>query len=156
MGSEMCIRDSISFDSVYNQLIEKYPHVLERLYQPFHFDRQREHGDNEELVSFAPVFEYDNDTLQVRLATNLIRQGYVVANKEIDKAGVEALEALDDVMESTGLGKTFDFEPGQIQILNNRRLGHRRTAFTDSPDTAEKRHLVRIWLRDHGRRFYAG
>lgn len=146
----------ISFDSVYNQLLERHADVLPRLYKPFYFDRQREHAPEERLYSSSPVFESDGKVLQTRLATSLIRHGYVVADQKMDDAAEQALNALDEIMESADLGKTFDFSPGQIQIVNNRRLGHRRTAFTDSSDPSQKRHLVRIWLRDHGQRTYMG
>jgi len=146
----------ISFDSIHNKLLEKYPEVLPRLYQPFYFDRQREHADDEELFSFRPVFDVNDNVLHARLSSNLIRQGYIVAGKEMDEETKRTLAALDDVMESPELGKRFDFLPGQIQIVNNRRLGHRRTGFKDDPDPAKKRHLVRIWLRDEGKRFYQG
>ena len=59
-------------------------------------------------------------------------------------------------MEAPELGKTFDFKPGQIQILNNRRIGHRRTAFVDWPEPEKKRHLIRLWLRDHGSSSFLG
>lgn len=146
----------ISFDSVYNRLLERHAEVLPRLYQPFYFDRQREHAPDDTLYSFEPVFEFNDNVLQTRLATSLIRQGYSVADEEMDAETRQALSALDEVMESDDLGKTFDFEPGEIQIVNNRRLGHRRTAFVDAQDPAKKRHLVRIWLRDDGRRSYLG
>lgn len=146
----------ISFDRVYNRLLSAYPDVLPRLEQPFYFDRQREHEPEGQLYSYAPVFEWLDGQLHVRLATNLIRQGHVVAEQPIDDRTERALRALDDVMESPDLGKTFDFKPGQIQIVNNRRIGHRRTAFKDADDPALKRHMVRIWLRDQGNRSYLG
>ena len=60
------------------------------------------------------------------------------------------------IPERAGLGKMFKFERGQIQIVNNRRLGHRRTAFRDWDEPERRRHLVRIWLRKTGRPFYQG
>ena len=90
------------------------------------------------------------------LATDLNRQGYDLAGEDMGEEANTALAAIDAVQEEPGLGKAFTFERGQIQMLNNRRLGHRRTAYTDSSDPALKRHLVRIWLRDHGRPFYHG
>ena len=39
--------------------------------------------------------------------------------------------ASDDAMSAPGMDVSFQFEPGQIQILNNRVIGHRRTGFTD-------------------------
>ena len=146
----------ISFESVYNRLMDRHPEVLPRLYRPFLFDRQREHADGDRLVSSAPVFEFDGRRLNTRLATSLIRQGYALAEVAIDDETDAALNALDSVTESNGLGKTFHFARGHIQIVNNRRIGHRRTAFVDWPEPDRRRHLIRIWLRDHGRSFYLG
>jgi hypothetical protein len=43
-----------------------------------------------------------------------------------------------------------------MQFVDNRALGHSRTAFVDYPDPERKRHLVRLWMRDRGRRAYPG
>jgi len=50
----------------------------------------------------------------------------------------------------------IEFNKKQIQIVNNKRIGHRRTAFRDWDEPERRRHLVRIWLRDTGRPFYQG
>ena len=50
----------------------------------------------------------------------------------------------------------FQFQPGQMQLIDNRALGHKRTAFRDWPDDDRKRLLVRLWLRDSGSRAYNG
>ena len=146
----------ISFDSVHNRLVEQHAKVLPRLYQPFLIDRQREHAPNDRLTSSVPVFEFDGEALRTRLATSVIRQGYAIEGVEIDDDTGAAIAALDAITEAGGIGKTFDFARGQIQIVNNRRIGHRRTAYTDWPEPERKRHLVRIWLRNHGRAFYMG
>ena len=52
--------------------------------------------------------------------------------------------------------KEFFFEPGQVQIVDNRRCGHRRTGFFDWPEPERRRHLVRLWLRGSGKPFYNG
>lgn len=41
----------------------------------------------------------------------------------------------------------MNFESGDIQFLNNARVLHAREAFDDSDDPAERRHLLRLWLR---------
>ncbi|MDA9975592.1 hypothetical protein N9F34_02015 [Alphaproteobacteria bacterium] len=43
-----------------------------------------------------------------------------------------------------------------MQFVNNRILGHKRTKFTDWPSGEHKRHLLRVWLRERGPRFYNG
>lgn len=146
----------ITFDSVHNHLLEKDRDLLARLYQPFHVDRQREHAPNDSPIARQIVFDYDGETLRVALSSELNHQGYVMAGEEMDETGKAALAAIGEVMEQPGLGKVFDFERGQIQIVNNRRLGHRRTAYEDGPDPAQKRHLVRLWVRHQGRAFYHG
>ena len=45
-----------------------------------------------------------------------------------------------------GIDGRADFQPGDIQFLNNRVILHARTDYTDDPDPALKRLLLRIWL----------
>ena len=59
-------------------------------------------------------------------------------------------------MDEPEFWKEFVFQPGQIQIVDNRRCAHKRTGFRDDPTPDRKRHLVRLWLRRDGRRFYNG
>lgn len=146
----------VSFESVYNLLLEEEREVVERLYRPFYFDRQREHAPDDPLVSFKPVIETEGDRLNVNFSPRLVEQGYQVAGVAMDDGTKAALDALARTTETAGLAKRFEFERGQIQIVNNRRLGHRRTGFRDWPDPDKRRHLVRIWVRKSGRPFYQG
>ena len=41
----------------------------------------------------------------------------------------------------------MDFQPGDIQLLNNYTILHARGDFEDHDDPALKRHLLRIWLQ---------
>lgn len=146
----------VSFSAAHNRMLERFPDALERLYEPFYFERYKEFAPGESPVARHPIFSREADRLVVRLSNGRVRMGYRAANEEMDSRTDAALEALDSVLEDPSLGKTFEFEPGQIQIVNNRKLGHRRTAFEDWPEPEQRRHLVRVWVRKHGRRFYAG
>jgi len=146
----------VSFETVYNLLLKNHPDKIARLYEPFYFDRQREHAPDGNLTSYKPVLTYDGRVLSVNFSPRLVRQGYDVEGIDMDDDTRAALAALSETTEEAGLGKSFAFKRGQIQIVNNRQLGHRRTAYTDWPDDDRKRHLVRIWLRRDGRPFYLG
>lgn len=146
----------ISFETVYNILLERYSDLLPRLYQPFYYDRQREHAPGESLTHEKPMIEYDGKNIAFNFSPRIIRQGYELAGLEMDGPAKAALEALREITESQGLGKSFTFERGQIQIVNNRQLGHRREGFTDHIEPSKRRHLVRIWIRNSGRPFYMG
>jgi alpha-ketoglutarate-dependent taurine dioxygenase len=85
-----------------------------------------------------------------------INSGYALRGEPIDDEGAAAISAMFDIIEEGGLSVDFDLEPGQMQFVDNRALGHSRTAFVDYPEPGRNRHLVRLWMRDHGRRAYPG
>jgi len=150
------ISQIVSFYSAHNEMLAQHPALLSRLYEPFLFDRQREHAPDDAKVLRHPLFAYDGERLTGRLSRYQVRNGYALAGVQLDAAGEAALEALDEVMKTPRMNREFFFERGQIQVIDNRRLGHKRTGFRDYPEPERKRHLVRLWLRDRGRRFYNG
>ena len=145
----------ISFHTVHNAVRERHPDWLERLYEPFWFDRQREFRPGESPIFSAPVFENAAEP-KARFSAHQIGGGYVLRGEPIDREGEAAIAAMLDIFDEDDLSVDFDLEPGQIQFVDNRALGHSRTAFVDDPDPSRRRHLVRLWLRDHGRRAYPG
>jgi alpha-ketoglutarate-dependent taurine dioxygenase len=146
----------VSFASIHNQLRQQAPDLLARLYEPFCFDRQREHSSEDVKYLWHSCFEAPEGRLLARMSRFQVKNGYPLAGIEIDPKGADALEALEDAMRAPGQALNFYFEPGQIQFVNNRLLGHRRTGFQDWPEADRKRLLVRLWLRDWGRSFYNG
>jgi alpha-ketoglutarate-dependent taurine dioxygenase len=146
----------VSFYTVYNEMLKRSPHLLPRLYQPYLFDRQREHAPGDATVISHPLFQADRGQLLCRLSHRHVVNGYAMAGVAMDEETAEALEVLEQTMREPQLCREFFFEPGQIQIVDNKRCGHRRTSFVDYPEPERKRHLVRLWLRDEGRRFYNG
>jgi alpha-ketoglutarate-dependent taurine dioxygenase len=146
----------VSFYTAHNELLARHRGLLKRLYEPFLFDRQREHAPGDAMVLRHALFEYDGTRLTGRLSRYQVKNGHALAEVPLDAEGEAALEALDAAMNAPRIHREFFFERGQIQILDNRRIGHKRTGFRDFPGADRKRHLVRLWLRDWGRRFYNG
>ena len=145
----------MSVATVHNALLAECPALLARLYRPFWYDRHREHAEAEPGTFAAPVFEYDG-RLKARLALLEIRGGYKLRGVEIDDETQRALAAVQSVFDRPELRVELDFQPGQIQFVNNRATGHARTEFTDHEVPERRRQLVRLWLRDHGSRGYRG
>jgi alpha-ketoglutarate-dependent taurine dioxygenase len=146
----------VSLETAHDLLLERHPDLLRRLYRPYRFDRQREHAADAEKTISRPVFTLKGGRLASRLSRYLIEQGYELAGERIDGEGAAALDALTAIIDDPALYREFHFEPGEIQILDNRRLGHKRTAFEDWPEPERKRLLIRLWLRNGGRPFYNG
>jgi Taurine catabolism dioxygenase TauD, TfdA family len=145
----------LSFHTVYNTLLARMPDRLDRLYEPFWFDRQREFHPGESPIFAAPVFDR-GAALKARFSVHQINSGYAMKGETVDEPGAASLAAMLDIFEDEALSVDFDLEPGQMQFVDNRALGHSRTAFADWAEPERKRHLVRLWLRDHGRRAYPG
>ncbi|MDP6706912.1 MAG: TauD/TfdA family dioxygenase [Alphaproteobacteria bacterium] len=144
----------VSFVAAHNEMRRRHPELLGRLYRPYLFDRQREHGPDDHKVVSHPLLSYDGGMLRARLSRGRVLAGYALAETALEPEGRAALEAFESILEDPALNVDLMLEPGQIEIVDNFRCGHRRTAFKDGPD--RKRRLVRLWLRDQGRRFYNG
>jgi hypothetical protein len=145
----------ISFHTAHNALLARAPERLARLYQPFWFDRQREFHPGESPIFAAPVFDGAAE-IKARFSVHQIRSGYALRGEPLDAAGEAAVSTMLDICEDDALSIDFDLEPGHMQFVDNRALGHSRTAFVDHPAAEARRHLVRLWLRDGGRRAYPG
>ena len=145
----------VSVYSVHNALREQFPDLLPRLYRELPYDRHAEHAEGEPRAFHAPVFTW-HDQLDTRLALSEILAGYTLTGETIDPETKSALDAIQSVFNRPELRVELVMEPGQIQFVNNRATGHARTEFQDHPEPDRKRHLVRLWLRDAGRRGYRG
>ena len=146
----------VSFHAVHNYMRAHCPELLARLYQDYIFDRQREHAPDDVKMIKHPLFTWDGTQLKGRLSKRMVIQGYELAGQNIDKESFAALAALETTMNRPEMMKEFEFRPGQIQFINNKTIGHARTAFLDWPEPGRKRHLIRLWLRNEGRAFYNG
>ncbi|MCY4453483.1 MAG: TauD/TfdA family dioxygenase [Immundisolibacterales bacterium] len=160
----MCIRPAreggtsrfLNLHSLHDRLLERHPRALERLWRPLLFDRQAEHAPHAPRVAWAPVFSLDGGRLRARTNPNIIRKGYDVAGVAMDKETRTAVEALEEAVSDDDLRFEMPLERGQIQYLENQRVAHYRSTFTDGDDPAAKRMLVRMWHREEGLPTYEG
>jgi len=132
---------------------ERFRTLLPRLYQPFWFDRQREHYPSEDRVFTAPLFVNAAAELRARLALHQIRSGYEMTGDR-DAETAAAPDAVATVFRDPTLQFSFMMKPGDMQVAANRELS--RTEFTDQADPERRRLLIRLWLRDGGAPGYIG
>ena len=62
-------------------------------------------------------------------------------------AQLEAMALIESIANDPLFHVQMDFEPGDIQLLNNARILHAREEFVDDDDLDRRRHLLRLWLR---------
>lgn len=145
-----------SMGAVHDDLLAREPRLVERLYQPMYFDRQAEHAEGAERVVWAPTFARRDGGFTARANTQLVRKGYALLGEPLDPVLDEALTALRETTEDPSFWVESAIERGQLQYLDNNDVAHFRSEFSDHPEPALKRHLVRTWHRNAGRRSYDG
>lgn len=133
---------------------ERDASLLGRLYEPFRWRRIGYQG--EKTTADYPVYARDGADLTCRLNRRVIEAGYHAAGSALDAAGRDALDLLYAILDEPGFSFRYRLEPGQMQWMNNLALAHHRTAFVDWDEPDQRRHLVRVYLRDAGRATYTG
>jgi alpha-ketoglutarate-dependent taurine dioxygenase len=144
----------LSLCSVHDEMRRCHPQLLPRLYRPFCWDRQAEHAADADTYARQPIFQYDGRALLARLNAALVATGQTLAGEPLDAEGQEALAALQAVADSPELAIELTIGRGQLQVLDNRQFAHSRTSFRDADDATQKRHMLRYWTREDGRRSF--
>ena len=134
---------------IHNEMLAQRPDLVEALYAPLHFSRQGDEAPEERPYYRASVF----GSAQGRFAC-FVRPTHHVLNAQknfpelprLTPLQQEALDLLSVTMQRDDLCFHMDFEPGDIQLIDNYSVVHARTNYTDHPDPARKRHLLRLWL----------
>jgi len=145
----------VSWHTVYNELLERCPHLLPRAFRPFLYERNCEHPPDEPRVLSKPMM-FPGETLKVCFSTSAITDGYEVSGQALDAEGEELIAAIRQILADRRLHTDFHFRAGELQFVNNGTVGHSRTAFRDHPEPERKRHLIRLWFREQGRISYDG
>jgi hypothetical protein len=140
----------VSLMTVHNEMWRQHPDLLARLYRPFWWDRQAEHGPDDIRFCRHPVYLYDGDTLMTRYYEDYIHSGHKLAGEPLDDVGAEALAAMRAIIDAPVNWIELRMETGQLQYINNRQFAHARTAFLDTGGRQAQRHMVRLWNRNEG------
>lgn len=132
--------------AVHNLLLEENPELLRELYKPLPNDRRGEEGPEESPWTPLPVFSICGSRLSTRYVRRFIEgsQRHPGAPR-LTEVQLEALDAIDDILERPGVSLDMDLRPGDLQLIDNFSILHARTAFEDA--TGERaRLLLRLWL----------
>ena len=151
----LCIRKAkkgglsaiVSSVTLYNEMLARSPELTAELFRPIHFDRRGEVPQGQPPWYEMPVFNW----YEGKLSTHYVRR-YIQSIRRLPdvppltERQIAAFDLLDEIAEDPGVQLRMDFEPGDMQFLNNPQILHDRTAFEDESDPAERRHLLRLWL----------
>ena len=130
-----------------NYLIKERPDLAEIAYQYFYFSRQNEQSSDETSFYGLPLFEEEDGSLFCNWNRNRVQSAQNLEGvPKLSAAQRETMDVLDEILRRPELMYTMYLEPGDMQILNNYKMFHSRTSYTDFKSESQKRCLYRLWL----------
>ncbi|CAN5265717.1 TauD/TfdA family dioxygenase [soil metagenome] len=144
-GGESLIASSIA---AHNAMLAERPDLLALLYEPMIYSRQNEHAEEEPPYYEAAVMGTRNGRFACRHIRNHInsaQQGFEEIAR-LTPQQIEALDYFDAVLKRPELCFRMNFQPGDMQWINNHIVLHSRTDFVDFDEPERKRHLFRLWI----------
>ena len=145
----------VSSVSVFNEFLERKPHLVERLFEPFPFDKQGQEAPGQDPWFDFPLCNLDGGRLRTFFIPWYIRESQEHAQApKLTAEQIDCIETIESIANEPRFYLDMHFEPGDMQFLKNAAILHKRTAYLDWDDPGEKRHLLRLWLT--GRNFSGG
>ena len=136
--------------AVYNEILRRRPDLLEVLYEPVWWDRNGEESPGDDPAFSMPIFDQVNGMPRVFYIGWYIRdaQRHAMVPRLTENQRA-AMDLIETVANDPAFHVEMDFQPGDVQLLNNAKILHSREAYQDDNDRAERRHLLRLWLSAH-------
>lgn len=138
----------VSASMIHNVVLAERPDLLQILYKPYNVDWRGEEADGEQPWYQMPMFSVAGGKLASRFASLAYFRSVdrfspdLAMRPEQD----EALEFVQEVANRPGMALSMDFQPGDMQFLNNHVMLHARESYEDHPDPELWRHLLRMWI----------
>ncbi|MDE2694083.1 MAG: TauD/TfdA family dioxygenase [Paracoccaceae bacterium] len=137
----------VSAVTIFNQIVELRPDLVEYLFDPIATDRRGEVPIGElPFLTIPPLNLIDN------LLTVFYQRQYIDSAQrfsgvlKLSKKHIEALDLFDSLANNTSLHLSMRLRPGDMQFVYNHAFLHDRTGFVDWTESTKKRHLLRLWL----------
>ena len=150
----LCIRPAMrggtstiaSAVAVHDEIVRRRPDLAAVMYEPWWFDRKR--GEGPDSFARCPIYAVNGAGRLFAfygpdLYKNAQRGEHV---PDLSPQQWEAMALIDEINGSPEYQLHMDFQPGEIQFINNYAVMHSRTAYEDYPDRALCRDLIRLWL----------
>jgi hypothetical protein len=133
--------------ALHNELVRERPDLAAELYKPQPYDMRGEQAPGRRSWYEVPVFTAWNGRLFIRLISSYIHASQRHADApRLTPAAIEALEWMRERSESGAYNVVMDFQPGDMQFVNNYHVLHGRTPYQDDRAAGRVRHLKRLWL----------
>jgi hypothetical protein len=143
-GGESSVCNALA---IHNDLVREDEELAAALYEPQPYDFRGEQRPGGKPYYMVPVFTECKDRLFVRYIRPYIRASQRhPETPRISELAERAMQRLDEMTQDPQYEVGMDFEPGDMQFVNNYHVLHGRAPYRDDPSTGRVRHLKRLWL----------
>ena len=133
--------------TVYNRMLERRPDLAKVLTEDFYRSRSGEVNPGEAPFFKQPIFSFSEGYFSATGVGAVIDKAQQLPGvPKFTPAQKEAVEVYRSTVDECAVD--IDFQPGDIQFLNNFVMLHTRREYEDWPEPGRKRHLLRLWLSD--------
>lgn len=137
----------VSSTTVFNEVVRRRADLVDLMYEPFFYDRREEQSPGEEPWYASPIACYVDGKLSVRYIRGFIESAQRFPEvPRLTERQRELLDVIDAITMDPEVELLMDFEPGDMQFVNNYVILHSRTDYEDFEEPERKRHLLRLWL----------
>jgi hypothetical protein len=150
----LCLRNAkrggesriVSSVTVVNELARRAPHLVPVLFGDFHWHYFEPHMPAP--THFArPICRDVGGRLNTFFIPWYIRRAQELPDvPRLSDDQAAALAAIETLANDPTLHLDMEFRPGDVQLLKNSVVLHKRTAYEDWEEPDRKRHLLRLWL----------
>lgn len=140
----------VSSWALHNAMLDTRPDLLDELYATLPWDRQGDVPAGEpRWFPLAPITELGGVPRVFYIGWYLRDSQQHADAPRLTARQLEAMALLESLANDPTFHLEMDFEPGDVQLVNNGRILHAREAYEDDDDPAHRRHLLRLWLAAH-------
>lgn len=135
----------VSSVAIHNEILRRRPDLMDTYYENWVHSWQGEEPPGSGRTYLRPVFGFRDGYF-----TGMFSPAYTQFAQdfpEVPRHTPQQLDALELYGQlANELALDMQFEPGDIQLLNNHVIYHGRTSYIDYPEDDKKRLLLRLWL----------
>lgn len=137
----------VSSSTVFNEVVRRRPDLVDVMYEAFFYDRREEQAPGQDPWYTSPIASYVDGRLSVRYIRGFIEtaQRFPEVPRITDRQR-ELLDLIDAITMDPDVELLMDFEPDDMQFVNDYVILHSRTDYADFEEPERKRHLLRLWL----------
>lgn len=133
--------------AIHNEILRKRPDLLAVLYEPFTWSMQQQERPGEAKHYRQPIFTMHEGHFSCRYIQGHIKSAQLMAEvPRLTAAQTEVIDLINELVLQPRFCAETNFQPGDLQLVNNHVILHGRTTFYDHPEPERRRHLLRMWL----------